>query len=86
MSCFMISKLAFVFCFILLLFSSNVERANAHLIPSKKHHNKIAYMLKDDINGGGRRMVLGEVETREEIVVMDYDQPHRKPPIHNEKS
>jgi hypothetical protein len=29
---------------------------------------------------------LGGVETGEEVVVMDYPQPHRKPPIHNEKS
>lgn len=26
-----------------------------------------------------------ENDTVEDIVVMDYAQPHRKPPIHNEK-
>lgn len=26
-----------------------------------------------------------EIEAVEDIVVMDYAQPHRKPPIHNEK-
>ncbi|CAH8276408.1 unnamed protein product [Arabidopsis lyrata] len=85
MSCSGRSGLVMVFCFILLLLSSNVGcAAAARRLGSHKHHHKVASL--DVVNGGERRRVLGGVETGEEVVVMDYPQPHRKPPIHNEKS
>lgn len=79
-SCSLRSGLVMVFCFILLLLSSNV--ATARLGSQRHHHSrkhKAASLLKD------RRVLVG-VETGEEVVVMDYPQPHRKPPIHNEKN
>ncbi|CAA0395483.1 unnamed protein product [Arabidopsis thaliana] len=86
MSCSLRSGLVIVFCFILLLLSSNVGCASAarRLRSHKHHHHKVASL--DVFNGGERRRELGGVETGEEVVVMDYPQPHRKPPIHNEKS
>ncbi|CAE6192779.1 unnamed protein product [Arabidopsis arenosa] len=84
MSCSVRSGLLMVFCFILLLLSSNVGCAAARRLGSHKHHHKVASL--DVVNGGERRRALGGVETGEEVVVMDYPQPHRKPPIHNEKS
>ncbi|KAL9817757.1 hypothetical protein AtNW77_Chr4g0291991 [Arabidopsis thaliana] len=86
MSCSLRSGLVIVFCFILLLLSSNVGCASAarRLRSHKHHHHKVASL--DVFNGGERRRALGGVETGEEVVVMDYPQPHRKPPIHNEKS
>ncbi|CAA7044682.1 unnamed protein product [Microthlaspi erraticum] len=90
MSCSVRCRLVMVFCFILLLLSSNVGCATARRLGLHKHHHhhhhKAASSLHKVVNGGGRRMVLGGVETGEEVVVMDYPQPHRKPPIHNEKA
>ncbi|XP_019086017.1 PREDICTED: root meristem growth factor 6-like [Camelina sativa] len=86
MSCSVRSGLAIVFCFILLLLSSNVGCATARRLGSHKHHHRVASLVHNVVNGGGRRKVLGGVETGDEVVVMDYPQPHRKPPIHNEKS
>ncbi|KAJ0236712.1 Protein GOLVEN 1 [Hirschfeldia incana] len=89
MSCSVKSGFALVFCFILLLLSSNDGCANARRLGLHKHHHKIhkvASSVQDVINSGGRKRVLGGVETRGEVVVMDYPQPHRKPPIHNEKA
>ncbi|XP_019089357.1 PREDICTED: root meristem growth factor 6-like [Camelina sativa] len=89
MSCSVRGGLAMVFCFILLLLSFNVGCATARRIGSHKHHHHrvVASLVHNVVNGGGRRRVLGGgVETGDEVVVMDYPQPHRKPPIHNEKS
>ncbi|XP_056849219.1 protein GOLVEN 1-like [Raphanus sativus] len=87
MSCSVRSGLATVFCYILLLLSSNVVCASARCLRFHKHHHKVASLVQDVVHGGGRRVrVLGGVETGEEVVVMDYPQPHRKPPIHNEKA
>lgn len=86
MSCSVKSGLTLVFCFILLLLSSNVGCAAARRLGSHKHHHKVTSLVQDVVNGGERRRVLGGIETGEEVVVMDYPQPHRKPPIHNEKS
>ncbi|KAF8093899.1 hypothetical protein N665_0375s0016 [Sinapis alba] len=86
MSCSVRSGFALVFYFILLLLSSNVGCANARRLGFHKHHHKVAFSVQDVGNGGGRKRVLGGVETGGEVVVMDYPQPHRKPPIHNEKA
>lgn len=92
MSCSVRSGFALVFCFILLLLSSNVGCAYARRLGIHKHHHKIhkevASSVQDVFNGGGnkKRVLGGVVETRGEVVVMDYPQPHRKPPIHNEKA
>ncbi|KAJ0233005.1 Protein GOLVEN 1 [Hirschfeldia incana] len=75
------SRLAMVFCIIILLLSSNVGYASARRLGFHKHHHKVAFL----VHGGGKRRVLGGIETGE-VVVMDYPQPHRKPPIHNEKA
>nr|VDD50178.1 unnamed protein product [Brassica oleracea] len=83
------SGFVLVFCFILLLLASNVGCANARRLGFHKHHHKIqkvASSVQDVVNGGGRKRALGGVETGGEVVVMDYPQPHRKPPIHNEKA
>uniref|UniRef100_A0A1J3GLU5 Root meristem growth factor 6 n=1 Tax=Noccaea caerulescens TaxID=107243 RepID=A0A1J3GLU5_NOCCA len=89
MSCSVRCRLVMVFCFILLLLSSNVGCASTARrlgLHKHRHHHKAASSLLKVVNGGGRRRVLGGVETGEEVVVMDYPQPHRKPPIHNEKA
>ncbi|EOA18186.1 hypothetical protein CARUB_v10006665mg [Capsella rubella] len=86
MSCSVRSGLAVVFCFILLLLSSNVGCVSSRRLGSHKHHHKAASLVQNIPNGGGKRRVLRGVETGDEVVVMDYPQPHRKPPIHNEKS
>lgn len=86
MSCSVRSGFEIVICFFLLLFSSNVVCASVHRLGSHKHHHKVASLVQDVVHGGGRRRVLGGAETGEEVVVMDYPQPHRKPPIHNEKA
>lgn len=80
MSCSVRSGLVMVLCFVLLLLSSNVGCATARRLGSQKHHHHKV------VNGGGSRRTMRGVETGEEVVVMDYPQPHRKPPIHNEKS
>ncbi|CAN7031345.1 hypothetical protein BRARA_H00866 [Brassica rapa] len=69
-----------VFCFILLLLSSNVGCATARRLRFHKHHHKVASLVQDV------RRLLGGEETGGDVVVMDYPQPHRKPPIHNEKA
>ncbi|ESQ55791.1 hypothetical protein EUTSA_v10026687mg [Eutrema salsugineum] len=87
MSCSVKSGFAMVFCFILLILSYNVGCTSARRLGHHhKHHHKAASLLQNVVNGDGRRRVLGGVETGEEVVVMDYPQPHRKPPIHNEKA
>ncbi|CAH8316975.1 unnamed protein product [Eruca vesicaria subsp. sativa] len=89
MSWSMRSGFAVVFCFILLLLSTNVGCVNARRLGLHKHHHKIhkaVSLVQDVVNGGGKKRVLGGVETGGEVVVMDYPQPHRKPPIHNEKA
>ncbi|CAN6923148.1 unnamed protein product, partial [Brassica oleracea] len=78
---------ALVFCFILLLLSSNIGCSNARRLGFHKQHHKVASSAQDVVNGGGRKRVLGGVETGGgEVVVMDYPQPHHKPPIHNDKA
>ncbi|CAF2150764.1 BnaA01g17230D [Brassica napus] len=90
MPCSVRSGFKMVFCIVLLLLSSNIGCANARRLGLHKHHHKIhhkvASLVQDVVNGGGRKRVLGGVETGGEVVVMDYPQPHRKPPIHNEKA
>ncbi|KAL0716758.1 hypothetical protein Bca4012_066080 [Brassica carinata] len=85
MYCSVRSGLATVFCYILLLFSSNIGCASVHRLGSHKHHHKVASLVEDAVHGGGGRRVLGGVDTGE-VVVMDYPQPRRKPPIHNQKA
>ncbi|CAN6894309.1 hypothetical protein Bca4012_093248 [Brassica carinata] len=80
MSCSVKRGLKMVFCFILLLLSSNFGCATARRLRFHKHHHKVASLVQD------ARRVLGGEETGEDVVVMDYPQPHRKPPIHNEKA
>ncbi|KAF8080957.1 hypothetical protein N665_0913s0022 [Sinapis alba] len=86
MSCSVRSGLALVFCFILLLLSSNVGCTSARRLMYHKHHHKVGgSLVQVVVSGGERRRVLGRVETGE-VVVMDYPQPRHKPPIHNEKA
>ena len=42
-------------------------------------------MLGPDQHHVEETMVTNTSDTNEDIVEMDYAQPHRKPPIHNEK-
>ncbi|CAA7044681.1 unnamed protein product [Microthlaspi erraticum] len=82
MSCSVRCRLVMVFCFTLLLLSSNVECATARPLGLHNHHHKDASSPPKVVNGGGRRSVLGGVETVEEVV-NDYHGPHDKTPIHN---
>ncbi|CAH8392911.1 unnamed protein product [Eruca vesicaria subsp. sativa] len=81
MPCSVKIRLAMVLCIILLLLSSNVGYASARRLGLHKHHLKVASL----VHGGGRRRELSGIKTGE-VVVMDYPQPHRKPPIHNERA
>ncbi|KFK26532.1 hypothetical protein AALP_AA8G261200 [Arabis alpina] len=83
MSSCSVSGLVTVFCFILLLLSSNVGCADARRLGSQRHHHSRKHKATSLVQD--RRVLVG-VETGEEVVVMDYPQPHRKPPIHNEKA
>ncbi|CAN6922887.1 unnamed protein product, partial [Brassica oleracea var. botrytis] len=63
---------ALVFCFFLLLLSSNIGCSNARRLGFHKQlpvirllqqHHKVASSAQDVVNGGGRKRVLGGVET-----------------------
>ncbi|RDY08138.1 hypothetical protein CR513_07656, partial [Mucuna pruriens] len=72
---------------------------NMHLCVGKRQYCKLHSIWSDDERRHSRSMLgpdqhHGHVEetvitnasdTAEDVVEMDYAQPHRKPPIHNEK-
>ncbi|KAF1861901.1 hypothetical protein Lal_00026380 [Lupinus albus] len=65
--------------------STSLQTDSSSFLATKEHRRHSRSMLGPSMQHVEERVITNPSDTTQDIVDMDYAQPHRKPPIHNDR-
>ncbi|XP_019421569.1 PREDICTED: uncharacterized protein LOC109331487 [Lupinus angustifolius] len=65
--------------------STSLQTDSSSFLATKEHRTHSRSMLGPSMHHVEETVITNPSDTTEDIVDLDYAQPHRKPPIHNDK-